>query len=83
MPAVNLERIGSAPFAPAPRAVRAGDYIFTSSIYPIDEAGHAVAVDQRLGEAGPSLMEAQRIIAHVSPSFLTVRISLGPRSSMD
>jgi enamine deaminase RidA (YjgF/YER057c/UK114 family) len=59
MPALKLERIGSAPFAPAPRAVRAGDYIFTSSIYPIDEAGHAVAVDQRLGEAGPSLMEAQ------------------------
>ncbi len=59
MPALKLERIGSAPFAPAPRAVRAGDYIFTSSIYPIDEAGHAVAVDQRLGEAGPSLMQAQ------------------------
>jgi len=59
MPALDLERIGAAPFAPAPRAVRAGDYVFTSSIYPIDEAGHAVAVDSRLGEAGPSLMEAQ------------------------
>jgi enamine deaminase RidA (YjgF/YER057c/UK114 family) len=59
MPALNLERIGSAPFAPAPRAVRAGDYIFTSSIYPIDESGHAVGVDERLGEAGPSRMEAQ------------------------
>jgi enamine deaminase RidA (YjgF/YER057c/UK114 family) len=59
MPALDLERIGAAPFAPAPRAVRAGDYVFTSSIYPIDDAGHAVAVDPRLGEAGPSLMEAQ------------------------
>ena len=45
MPAFKLERFGTAPFAPAPRAARAGDYVFTSSIYPIDEAGHAVAVD--------------------------------------
>ena len=59
MPAVSLERIGSAPFAPAPRAVRAGDYVFTSSIYPIDEAGHAVSIDEHLGEAGPSRMEVQ------------------------
>ena len=59
MPALSLQRIGSAPFAPAPRAVRAGDYVFTSSIYPIDEAGHAVSIDEHLGEAGPSRMEAQ------------------------
>src|SRR5437773_11577196 len=59
MPAFKLERFGAAPFAPAPRAARAGDYVFTSPIYPIDEAGHAVVVDSRLGEAGPSLMEVQ------------------------
>src|SRR5258708_39940610 len=59
MPAFKLERIGTAPFAPAPRAVRAGDYVFTSSIYPIDDSGHAIDVDERLGLAGPSLMEAQ------------------------
>src|SRR2546421_1895308 len=59
MPALRLERFGAAPFAPAPRAVRAGDYVFTSSIYPIDDSGHAVTVDERLGETGPSLMEAQ------------------------
>jgi enamine deaminase RidA (YjgF/YER057c/UK114 family) len=56
---IMLERSGPAAFAPAPRAVRAGDYVFTSTIYPIDSAGHAVTVDERLGEAGPSLMEAQ------------------------
>ncbi len=59
MPAFKLERFGTAPFAPAPRAVRAGDYVFTSSIYPIDDSGHAIGVDERLGLAGPSLMEAQ------------------------
>jgi enamine deaminase RidA (YjgF/YER057c/UK114 family) len=47
------------PFAPAPCAVRAGDYVFTSSIYPVDNAGHAVMTDERLGEAGPSLIAAQ------------------------
>ena len=53
---IKLERIGQAPFAPAPKAVRAGDYVFTSSIYPIDDAGHTVTVDERLGLAGPTLM---------------------------
>jgi len=56
---IRLERSGAAPFAPAPRAVRAGDYVFTSSIYPIDASGHAIGIDERLGEAGPSLIEAQ------------------------
>src|SRR6185503_14948795 len=56
---IMLERSGPAAFAPAPRAVRAGDYVFTSTIYPIDSSGHAVTVDERLGEAGPSLMERQ------------------------
>ena len=56
---ITLERSGPAPYAPAPRAVKAGDYVYTSSIYPIDASGHAVAVDERLGEAGPSLIEAQ------------------------
>ncbi len=56
---IRLERSKPSPFAPAPRAVRAGDYVFTSSIYPIDAAGHAIMVDERLGEAGPSLIEAQ------------------------
>src|SRR5947207_15168863 len=56
---IKVERIGQAPFAPAPKAVRAGDYIYTSSIYPIDDAGHALSVDEGLGLAGPSLSEVQ------------------------
>src|SRR5947207_950667 len=56
---IKVERIGQAPFAPAPKAVRAGDYIYTSSIYPIDDAGHALSVDEGLGLAGPSLIEVQ------------------------
>jgi 2-iminobutanoate/2-iminopropanoate deaminase len=58
-PPTKLKRSGPMPFAPAPRAVRAGDYVFTSSIYPVDNAGHAVMTDERLGEAGPSLIAAQ------------------------
>jgi enamine deaminase RidA (YjgF/YER057c/UK114 family) len=56
---LTFTRSGQAPFGPAPKAVRAGDFIFTSSIYPIDEVGHAITVDEGLGEAGPSLIEAQ------------------------
>ena len=56
---IKLDRGKPSPFAPAPRAVRAGDYVFTSSIYPIDASGHAISVDERLGESGPSLVDAQ------------------------
>jgi len=55
----SLKRSGEMPFVPVPAAVRAGDFVFTSSIYPIDEAGHAAVVDERLGEAGPSLISVQ------------------------
>src|SRR5690349_5054641 len=55
----ELRRSAVMPFAPAPKAVQAGDYVFTSAIYPVDERGHAIAVDDALGEAGPSLIEAQ------------------------
>ncbi|HUI18198.1 MAG TPA: RidA family protein [Alphaproteobacteria bacterium] len=56
---IRLKRAAAAPFIPAPRAVRAGDYIFTSSIYPVDRDGHAIAADERLGEAGPSAITLQ------------------------
>jgi enamine deaminase RidA (YjgF/YER057c/UK114 family) len=55
----RLRRTTAMPFVPAPKAVQAGDYVFTSSIYPVDEHGHAIAVDEALGEAGPSLIAAQ------------------------
>jgi 2-iminobutanoate/2-iminopropanoate deaminase len=56
---IQLQRFGAATNAPAPRTVRAGDYVFTSSIYPVDKQGHAVGVDQGVGETGPSLIESQ------------------------
>src|SRR6516225_7413522 len=57
--AVRLHRGAPMQFAPGPRAVRAGDYIFTSSIYPVDERGHALGVDELRGETTPSLIEVQ------------------------
>lgn len=56
---IKLERSGMDPFAAAPRAVKAGDYVFTSSIYPADGAGFAVTNDTGRGATGPSLMEVQ------------------------
>jgi len=56
---IKLHRTSAMTFAPGPRAVRAGDYIFTSSIYPIGPSGHALDVDRLQGETGPSLIEAQ------------------------
>ena len=52
---ITLQRSGPMPFAPAPKAVRAGDYVFTSTIYPVNADGHAITADELLGEAGPSL----------------------------
>src|SRR4051812_13311409 len=56
---LTLKRSEPAPFAPAPKAVRAGDYVFTSSVYPIDASGHAVGVDDLIGEAGPAVVAVQ------------------------
>ena len=59
MKRLSLQRGKAAPFVPVPAAVRAGDYIFTSTVYPIDADGHAIWVDEALGDAGPSLVEMQ------------------------
>jgi enamine deaminase RidA (YjgF/YER057c/UK114 family) len=56
---IQLQRFGRSTFVPAPDAVRAGDYVYTTSIYPIDKSGHAISVDEAIGEAGPSLIEVQ------------------------
>ena len=54
-----LRRSGFKRLAPAPQAVRAGDYVHTSSIYPVDDTGRAVGIDEWLGEAGPPLISVQ------------------------
>ncbi len=59
MKPIALHRSPAMPFTPFPRAVRTGDYVWTSSIYPIDDQGHAAGIDESLGEAGESLIAAQ------------------------
>lgn len=44
---------------PAPSFRRAGDYVFVSSIYPLDETGHAVRSESPSPYAGESDMAAQ------------------------
>ena len=56
---IALKRFGTMPVVPVPRAVRAGDYIFTSSVYPVDESGRVVGLDAAQDEVRPSLMEIQ------------------------
>jgi enamine deaminase RidA (YjgF/YER057c/UK114 family) len=56
---ISLKRFGTMPLVPVPRAVRAGDYIFTSSLYPVDESGRVVGLDAAQDEVRPSLMETQ------------------------
>jgi len=55
---MRLKRSEPAPFMPAPKAVQVGDYVFTSSIYPIDKSGNAIATEDR-GETVASTMELQ------------------------
>src|SRR5258705_4139844 len=56
---ISLKRFGTMPLVWVPRAVRAGDYVFTSSVYPVDESGRVVGLDTAKDEASPSLMEIQ------------------------
>lgn len=59
MKPLELRRSAPANLIPAPRVVQAGDYLFTSSIYPVDAEGQVVGVDERAGEAGPSSIAEQ------------------------
>ena len=59
MPAIRLKRGDASPFMAVPNTVVAGDYLFTSSVYPIDQVGHAVSSDEALGEASPSIIAIQ------------------------
>jgi enamine deaminase RidA (YjgF/YER057c/UK114 family) len=54
-----LRRLNAAPHLPFPRAVRVGDYIYTSSIYPIDDEGRVVEGRSWLGGAGEEAITIQ------------------------
>ena len=45
----KLKRGAAASMQVVPGSVCVGDYVFTSSIYPVDGSGQAVGVDSRLG----------------------------------
>jgi enamine deaminase RidA (YjgF/YER057c/UK114 family) len=55
----TLKRLSAAPHLPFPRAVRVGDFIYTSSIYPVDAAGRVVEGEPWLGVAAPSAVAVQ------------------------
>jgi 2-iminobutanoate/2-iminopropanoate deaminase len=76
---ISLKRFGTMPLVPVPRAVRAGDYIFTSSVYPVDEAGRVVGLSAAQDEVHPSLMEIQA--RHCLESLKKVVVEAG--ASMD
>jgi enamine deaminase RidA (YjgF/YER057c/UK114 family) len=59
MPTSSLQRGSAQSFTPVPNSVRAGDYVFTSSIYPLDDSGRAVRPDGDFGVSGLSTIEAQ------------------------
>ena len=54
-----IQRLSAAPHLPFPRAVRVGDYIYTSSIYPIDDEGRIVEERPWLGGAGEEAVAIQ------------------------
>ena len=54
-----LKRLSADKYLPFPRAVRVADYIYTSSIYPIDEEGKIVSARPWLGLAGLSAIAEQ------------------------
>jgi enamine deaminase RidA (YjgF/YER057c/UK114 family) len=59
MPQPKLKRLPATDHLPFPKAVRVGDYIYTSSIYPIDDRGCVLPEKPWLGEAGPSTVSVQ------------------------
>jgi enamine deaminase RidA (YjgF/YER057c/UK114 family) len=56
---MKITRLDAEPHLPFPRAVRVGDYVYTSSIYPIDADGRLIESKPWLGAAGPSPVATQ------------------------
>jgi hypothetical protein len=56
---MKITRLDAEPHLPFPRAVRVGDYVYTSSIYPIDDDGRLIESKPWLGAAGPSPVATQ------------------------
>jgi enamine deaminase RidA (YjgF/YER057c/UK114 family) len=56
---LGLQRLSSAPHLPFPRAVRVGDFIYTSSIYPIDDEGRVAEGRPWLGVGGEEAVTIQ------------------------
>jgi enamine deaminase RidA (YjgF/YER057c/UK114 family) len=54
-----IRRLSGAPHLPFARAVRVGDYVYTSSIYPIDDEGRIAEDKPWLGVAGSALIAGQ------------------------
>lgn len=56
---LHLSRLEASDQLPFPSAVRVKDYVYTSSIYPLDDSGKVVETTPSLGLAGPSEIYAQ------------------------
>jgi enamine deaminase RidA (YjgF/YER057c/UK114 family) len=59
MSEIKLKRLSVIDHLPFPKAVRVGDLIYTSSIYPIDDRGAVQPAKPWLGDAGPSVVATQ------------------------
>ncbi len=56
---MKITRLDVGSHLPFPRAVRVGDYVYTSSIYPMDDDGRLIETKPWLGSAGPSPIAVQ------------------------
>jgi enamine deaminase RidA (YjgF/YER057c/UK114 family) len=73
-----IRRLSGAPHLPFPRAVRVGDYVYTSSIYPIDDEGRIAEDKPWLGVAGSALIagQARHCLTTLKNTLVELRSSL-------
>lgn len=56
---MQIERSEISDFFPAPKITKVGDYLYTSTIYPLFDESGAVTGNSKLGGLGPSDIEVQ------------------------
>jgi enamine deaminase RidA (YjgF/YER057c/UK114 family) len=73
-----IRRLSGAPHLPFPRAVRVGDYVYTSSIYPIDDEGRIAEDKPWLGVAGsaPIAVQARHCLTTLKKTLAELQSSL-------
>ena len=62
---MKIERSEISDFLPAPKITKVGDYLYTSTIYPMNSDEGVILSNPKMGQMGSSDIELQLSLIHI------------------